>query len=31
MHKRCVACHITEPGTGKKAPTECLSCHTQRP
>jgi hypothetical protein len=31
MHKRCVACHIEESKAGKKAPTECLSCHTQRP
>ncbi len=31
MHKRCVVCHITEAEAGKNAPTECLSCHTQRP
>jgi predicted CXXCH cytochrome family protein len=31
MHKRCVVCHITENKAGKKAPTECLACHTQRP
>jgi len=31
MHKKCVACHITENEAGKSAPTECLSCHSQRP
>jgi hypothetical protein len=31
MHRRCVLCHIKESEAGKTAPTECLSCHTQRP
>jgi len=31
MHKRCVVCHIAETKAGKKPPTECLLCHTQRP
>jgi hypothetical protein len=31
MHKRCVVCHISESKAGKKPPTECLACHTQRP
>lgn len=31
MHKRCVVCHITENEAGKQAPTECLTCHAQRP
>ncbi len=31
MHKRCVVCHIDENKAGKKAPTECLACHSQRP
>lgn len=31
MHNRCVVCHITESKAGKSAPTECLTCHTQRP
>jgi hypothetical protein len=31
MHKRCVVCHIKESKTGKKSPTECLACHSQRP
>jgi hypothetical protein len=31
MHKRCVVCHIDQNKTGKKAPIECLACHSQRP
>jgi hypothetical protein len=30
MHKNCVICHINETAKGKKPPTECLGCHTQR-
>ncbi|GEM_PF-2544361 len=30
MHQTCVICHRKELAEGKKPPTECLDCHTER-